>query len=198
MASNTNTNQEYFPFVLKGLGCFLDLNESQTNETSSPENPRDVSHLQTRNYTVAVYPFHCPAISHGASTEEAARTATLTLAANDDETIEISELQELSDEECVRHYNRILGGDFPWEKLNRFVLKGKQIGDLMDKDVEEWNEIYEYYVNHREPIVRDADNIVKIRALVHDILLWGVVLDYWYNVQGIDGGWLGSSVMEQY
>lgn len=187
MASNINTNQEYFPFVLKGLGYFLDPNASQTNEASRPENPRDISHLQTRDYTVAVYPFHCPPVSHEASTEEATQAATLTLAVNDGETIEVSELQELSDEDCVRHYNRILGGDLSWEKLNRFVLKGKQNGDLKDKDFEEWNGIYEHYVNHRQPIVGNADNLVKIRALVHDILLWTAVLDYWYNFQEIDG-----------
>jgi hypothetical protein len=67
MDPNTNIDQGCLPFVLKGLGYYLDPSGSQVDETSLAENPRDTSHLATRNYTVEIYPFHCPDISKEAS-----------------------------------------------------------------------------------------------------------------------------------
>lgn len=198
-AREIDIKERTFPFIFQGLGFFLvkdGVPESELEE--EPKNPRDISHLLKRDYKYEAFPFPNHYASNKATSETAPQQSNQVLndtdsaSPNADAPIidenwpDLAEVMELSDDECFFHYNRLLGGDYPWERLNELVLLGMERKDMDIDDFREWREIWKLHSRFRETKIKDANNIEDIRYTVHDILIWTLVLDYYYDVPEAD------------
>ena len=198
-AKETNVKERAFPFIFQGLGFFLmkgDAPESAFGEEA--KNPRDTSHLLKRDYRYEAFPFPKPHSSHEDTSAATTQQSNLVSKNSDSASpnadapamnegwLELAEVMELSDDECVFHYNRLLGGDYPWERLNELVLLGIERKDMDHDDFMEWHQIWKLHNRFREPKIKDVTNIEEIRWTIHDILIWTLVLDYYYDVPETD------------
>jgi hypothetical protein len=189
----TGSKEENFPFVFQGLGFFL-MNEDapERDFDQERENPRDVSHLSKRSYSYLAYHFPVDLGNSKESDNDVAQqsdsqspeTASVSSGGH---TFPLGEVMQLSDEECVSHYNRLLGEDFPWERINALVLAGLQQEDMDALDFEEWQQFYELHLRFRDAKTADTSTNDQQRLIVHDILLWILALDYYYNVPESEG-----------
>jgi len=186
------------PFVFQGLGFFLMTEAARDGDfDKETENPRDISHLSKRNYGYLSYPFQINCGSGEGPNSGSVRknlyfhqTASVS---PDGHSLPLGEVVELSDDECVTHYNRLLGGDFPWERLNILALAGLEQKDMDADDFKEWQQMYDLHSRFREGKTQDTGNIEQKRLTVHDLLLWTLVLDYLFDVPESEGE-LGSGL----
>ena len=186
------------PFVIREMEGYLPP-DNESNAEKGEEIARDISHVMKRDYRCKPSMLHCPFskpedFEQGDATDSASHDAEASWdEASPDEDTEwqemeeywpgFSELIELSDDECVYHYNRIIRGDFPWESFHDLVQKGKKAGEIEQENSSEWFQLYGKHESHRRrTTVGDAKNIDMIRCLVNDVLLWALVLDRFYDV----------------
>ena len=123
------------PFVLQGLGFFL-INEDEVDSEFGKErkNPRDISYLSKTSYRYLAHPFPVdfdnseePNNDSTQQTDLQSHQATVSPGAH---SLPLGEEVELPDEEYITHYNRLLGGDFPWERLNTLAHAGLERNDM--------------------------------------------------------------------
>jgi hypothetical protein len=126
-ASNASETETKPPFVLRKLELYF---LGDNNETTSKQRKEKYRYLKERDYSCGASFLHNPVVSledFDQAEEDGSEPDS-----GDDEPEEenewsvFSELIELSDDECVSHYNRILRGDFPWKEFNKLVLRANE------------------------------------------------------------------------
>jgi hypothetical protein len=184
--ADTSAEDAPFGFLIRGLGFFngeQDEVEAQSEEgyLGRPP-PHDISHLMQREYRTIVNPFIYPQYSAEDATENP--DVQEDAPASDETNVPaFGEVVELSDEECVYHYDRILGGDFPWERLNEFVSYGYSTGDIEEGFLEEWQHFYGQHEQYMSEGRNAEASYNDIRFTIHDLLLWAIALDFFYDVE---------------
>ncbi|KAF4633095.1 hypothetical protein G7Y89_g5028 [Cudoniella acicularis] len=100
------------------------------------------------------------------------------------------ELPELNPKEVKYHLNRLMAGDFPWEKIDILVQEGHKGGYIDDDELWEWDQLYAFQQESFTAVAEEGldvkhDDEVGAREALNDIVLWALACDQMWGVDGI-------------
>jgi hypothetical protein len=158
-------------------------------KTSGGDVPKkwDTSHLKNRSYFVIDY-LNCEEHERKGDTSKVGSTS----AEDASEKHEFRQLFELSDKEAIQHFTRIVGGDFPWIKLNQLATESHRKGEITKDELLDWQDKHTFNEKHTEvlaKLVGDGKTQYErmTREVLNDILLWGIALDYRWGCEEVNG-----------